>query len=118
MRNLFTAYRVLAFIVGLLLLALALGMILKYGHLVLDSETWAEGNQLQSFGDQLTSVVALIHGWVYVVYVVVTFILSRRAGWSIGFLAVLLLAGLIPVMIFFVEHRVVQRLRADHPELA
>lgn len=109
-RNLFTAYRILAFIVGLLLVALTIGMIMKYGL--------TEGTETQIFGADLTSIVALIHGWIYVVYVVVAFILSRRAGWSLNFLVVLLLAGLIPVTIFFVEHRVVQRLRAEHPELA
>ncbi len=110
MRNLFIAYRVLAFIVGILLVALTIGMILKYGL--------TEGTQTQIFGDELTAIVALIHGWIYVIYVIVAFVLSRRAGWSLNFLVVLLLAGLIPVMIFFVEHRVVQRLKTDHAELA
>ena len=109
MRKLFTTYRVLAMIVGVLLLALAVGMVLKY--------LTTEGTDVQAFGDQLTGVVALIHGWVYIVYVVVAFLLSRRAGWSLEFLVVLLLAGLVPVMIFFVEHRVVSRLRTEHVEL-
>ena len=61
--------------------------------------------------------LALIHGWVYIVYVVVAFLLSRRAGWSIGFLVVMLLAGLVPLLIFWVEHRVATRLRTEHPEL-
>jgi integral membrane protein len=108
-RKLFTTYRVLAMIVGVLLLALAVGMVLKY--------LTTQGTDVQAFGDQLTGVVALIHGWVYIVYVVVAFLLSRRAGWSLEFLVVLLLAGLVPVMIFFVEHRVVSRLRAEHAEL-
>jgi integral membrane protein len=108
-RKLFTTYRVLAMIVGVLLLALAVGMVLKY--------LTPEGTDVQAFGDQLTGVVALIHGWVYIVYVVVAFLLSRRAGWSLEFLVVLLLAGLVPVMIFFVEHRVVSRLRTEHAEL-
>jgi integral membrane protein len=108
-RKLFTAYRVLALVVGLLLIALAVGMLLKY--------LTTEGTGIQEFGDQLTAVVALIHGWVYIVYVVVAFLLSRRAGWSLEFLLVLLVAGLVPVMIFFVEHRVVSRLRTEHPEL-
>ncbi|MBA3782441.1 MAG: DUF3817 domain-containing protein [Nocardioides sp.] len=109
MRKLFTTYRVLALVVGLLLVALAAGMVLKYGL--------AEGGELQSFGDSLTGVVALIHGWVYILYVVVAFLLSRRAGWSLQFLLVMLLAGLIPLLIFWVEHRVTTRLRAEHPEL-
>jgi integral membrane protein len=108
-RNLFTAYRVLAFVVGVLLAALAVGMVLKY--------LLTEGTELQVFGDELTAVVALIHGWVYIVYVVVAFLLSRRAGWSLQFLLLMLLAGLIPFLIFWVEHRVVARMRAEHVEL-
>jgi integral membrane protein len=108
-RPLVTAYRALALVVGVLLVALAVGMVLKY--------LTADGTPIQLFGDQLTAVVALIHGWIYIVYVVVAFFLARRAGWSLGFLAVLLLAGLVPVMIFFVEQRVISRLRAEHPEL-
>ncbi len=109
MRKLFTSYRVLALVVGVLLVALAVGMVLKYAL--------TEGGDLQTFGDELTGVVALIHGWIYIVYVVVAFFLSRRAGWSLGYLAVMLLAGLIPVMIFWVEKSVAARLRAEHPEL-
>jgi integral membrane protein len=108
-RNLFTAYRVLAFVVGVLLAALAVGMVLKY--------LLTEGTELQVFGDELTAVVALIHGWVYIVYVVVAFLLSRRAGWSLQFLLLMLLAGLVPFLIFWVEHRVVVRMRAEHAEL-
>lgn len=110
MRNLFTTYRVLAFVVGVLLLALSVGMVLKY--------LLTEGTDLQMLGDSLTAVVALMHGWIYIVYVVVAFLLSRRAEWSLQFLVVMLLAGLIPVLIFWVEHRVATRLRAEHPELA
>ena len=69
MRNLFIAYRVLAFIVGILLVALTIGMILKYGL--------TEGTQTQIFGDELTAIVALFHGWFYVIYVIVAFVLSR-----------------------------------------
>ena len=110
MRNLFITYRALAFVVGVLLLALAVGMVLKY--------VLADGSDLQTFGDSLTGVVALIHGWVYIVYVVVAFLLSRRAGWSLQYLLLMLLAGLVPVLIFWVEHSVVTRLRAEHAELA
>jgi integral membrane protein len=108
--KLVTWYRILAFVVGVLLVALAIGMVMKYGL--------TEGTEAQVLGEEITSVVALVHGWIYIVYVVVAFVLSRRAGWSLGFLAVLLLAGLIPVMIFFVEHRVMQRLRAEHAVVA
>ena len=50
-------------------------------------------------------------------YVVVAFLLSQRAGWSLQFLLLMLLAGLVPFLIFWVEHRVVVRMRAEHAEL-
>jgi integral membrane protein len=109
-RNLFNSYRVLAIVVGLLLVALTIGMVLKYGL--------TEGTELQTFGDSMTGVVALMHGWIYIVYVVVAFLLSRRAGWSLGFLALMLVAGLVPFLIFWVEHKVVADLRSEHPALA
>lgn len=108
MSKLVTSYRVLALVVGVLLIAGSISSILKY--------LLTEGSDLQQLGDQLTWIW-LVHGWIYMVYVVVAFLLSRRAGWSLQFLAVLLLAGLVPVMIFFVEHRVVGRLKVEHPEV-
>jgi integral membrane protein len=107
--KLFPVYKVLALIVGVLLLALTVGMGLKYGL--------TEGTVWQVRGDDLTSMVALAHGWIYIVYVIVAFMLSQRAGWKLSFLVLLLLAGLVPVLIFFVERKVEARLRAEAPEL-
>ena len=76
-----------------------------------------EGSSLQEFGES-ASIVWLVHGWVFIVYVVVSFLLSRRAGWSLGFTVTVLAAGLIPLLIFWVERQVVRRLRSEHPELA
>lgn len=110
MYSLVSWYRLLALVVGVLLVALAVGMVLKYGL--------TDGTEAQLLGEQVTSVVALVHGWVYIVYVVVAFVLSRRAGWSLGFLLVVLVAGLVPVMIFFVEQRVMRRLRMEHADVS
>ena len=108
MRTLFLTYRVLALIVGVLLLVGTVSSIFKY--------LLTEGSQLQQLGADLTPIW-LIHGWIYMVYVVVAFLLSRRAGWSLQYLVLMLLAGLVPVLIFWVEHNVAQKLRAEHPEL-
>lgn len=105
---LFRTYRALAYVVGVLLVVGSLASLAKY--------LLAEGSTLQQLGADFTWVW-LVHGWIYMVYVVVTFLLTRKAGWSIGQLVVLLAAGLIPVTIFFVEHRATRRLRAEHPEL-
>ncbi len=109
MSRLFTSYRVLAFVVGVLLAFCSLvALPLKY--------LATEGSDLQQFGES-ASVLWVLHGWVFMIYVVVTFLLSRRAGWNIPFTLLNLAAGLIPLIIFWVERRVVERMRAEHPEL-
>jgi integral membrane protein len=108
--RLFTSYRVLAFVVGVLLAFCALvALPLKY--------LATEGGDLQRFGES-ASIMWVAHGWVFMIYVVVTFLLSRRAGWSAPFTVLTLAAGLIPLIIFWVERRVVAKVRAEHPELA
>ncbi len=110
MSRLFLAYRVLAMIVGVLLAFCALvALPLKY--------LAPEGSDLQQFGES-ASIMWVVHGWVFMLYVVVTFLLARRARWSVPFTALVLAAGLIPLIIFWVERRVVEKVRAEHPELA
>jgi len=109
MKNLVTAYRVLAFVVGILL-AFGSLVVLPLEYLL------TEGGTLQQFGED-ASIVWLVHGWVFLVYVVVTFFLSRKAGWSIAFTILALVAGLVPLLIFWVEHRVMQKLKAENPDL-
>ena len=107
--KLFGVYRILALIVGVLLAFCSLvALPLKY--------LAADGSGLQHFGEQ-ASILWVAHGWVYMIYVVVAFLLARRAGWSMGYLLVLLVAGLVPLMIFFVERNVEQKVRAESPEL-
>jgi integral membrane protein len=109
-KNLFNAYRALALIVGVLLAFCALvAMPLKY--------LAAEGGDLQRFGES-ASIMWVAHGWAFMIYVVVAFLLARKAGWSIAFTVLMLVAGLVPLLIFFVEHRVASRFRAEHPEVA
>jgi integral membrane protein len=108
--RLVSAYRVLAIVVGILLAFCALvAMPLKY--------LATDGGTLQRFGED-ASIMWVAHGWIFMIYVVVAFLLSRKAGWSLGFTIVALVAGLIPLLIFWVEHRVVQKLKAENPDLA
>ena len=110
MRNLFSAYRVLAIIVGILLTVLVfVAMPLKYLP--------DDGTSLQTFGAHLTAIVGVTHGWFYIAYVAVAFFLSRRARWDLGFTVLTLLAGLVPILIFWVEHLVTRRVRSENPEL-
>lgn len=109
MATLFTAYRVLAILVGVLLAFCALvAMPLKY--------LASSGSSLQHFGAE-ASVMWVAHGWVFIVYVVVSFLLWRQTRWSVPFALLVLVAGLIPLVIFWVERAVTRRIRLEHPEL-
>jgi integral membrane protein len=95
-------YRVIAYVVGVLLLVLvAVAMPLKY------------------FADrpQMVAVVGPIHGFTYMVYLVIAFDLSVRAKWTFTRTLLILLAGTIPVMSFVAERKVTSwtRQRVDEP---
>jgi len=107
--SLFNVYRVLALVVGVLLAFCSLvALPLKYLP--------ADGTDLQEFGEA-ASVMWLAHGWIFMVYVVIAFLLSRRASWTPAFTLLTLVAGLVPLLIFWVEHRVNLKVRAENPEL-
>jgi integral membrane protein len=110
-RNL-TAYRVMAAIVGVLLVVLCLvGVPLAnfdgspmWG--VFDSTpTWfATGSDAQHVGE--------------LIFLFSAFLLSRRAGWDLPFTLVTLVCGTVPLLSFWAERRATRRVRAEHPELA
>lgn len=95
MDRLFRSYRVLAYIVGVLL---AFGSFVAVPLRYLTTE----GSDLQQLGETF-SLVWVVHGWIYIAYVVVAFLLARRERWSVTFTLVMLAAGLIPLLIFWVE---------------
>ena len=86
-----TRFRVMAYIVGVLLLVLVcVAMPLKY------------------FADQdtMVAVVGPIHGFLYMVYLVTAFDLAVRARWPFTRTVLVLLAGTVPVMSFVAERKV------------
>ncbi|HZN17292.1 MAG TPA: DUF3817 domain-containing protein [Micromonosporaceae bacterium] len=90
-------FQVIAYVVGVLLLVLALvAMPLKY------------------LADQpaLVEMVGPVHGFLYMAYLVLAFDLSRRAGWSLGRTALLLLAGTVPFASFAAERWATRLVRA------
>jgi integral membrane protein len=101
-KKLFNVYRVLAYLVGTLLLLGTLDLVAKY--------LFTDGSAIQRAGDRF-DLIWIGHGWVYMVYVVVAFMLSRHAGWTLRFLGVLLIAGLVPGLIFWIERLVDERVR-------
>ncbi|NBE50709.1 DUF3817 domain-containing protein [Streptomyces boluensis] len=92
-RSVLTRYRALAYITGVLLVLLTLGMIGKYA-LGLDGAA------------DFTKVVSIAHGWLYVVYLVFAFDLGSKAKWPVGKQLWVLIAGTIPTAAFFVERKI------------
>ncbi|MCF3134625.1 MULTISPECIES: DUF3817 domain-containing protein [Streptomyces] len=98
-KSVLTRYRVMAYVTGVLLVLLCLSMIAKYG---LDVDGAAD----------FTRVVAIAHGWLYVLYLVFAFDLGSKAKWPVGKQLWVLLAGTIPTAAFFVERRISHELDA------
>ena len=116
MSKLFTTYRVLAFAVGILLLVGTVSVFMTGSIESWTFYTVSKGSASYKIGHPL-ELVWVLHGWVFIIYVIVAFILTQRAKWSVPRFLVMMISGLIPVTIFFVEHFVAKRLRAQFPEL-
>ena len=89
-------YRVLAWVTGLWLLLLTGEMIAKYG-----------------FDVHTPSWIAVVHGWVYFVYLLVTADLAVKVRWPIMRTVGTLIAGTIPLLSFFVEHVNANKVKQD-----
>jgi integral membrane protein len=98
-KSVLTRYRVMAYVTGVLLVLLTIGVIAKY-LLKMDG------------ADDFTRIVGIAHGWLYVVYLVFAFDLGSKAKWPVGKQLWVLLAGTIPTAAFFVERKVSHELEA------
>ena len=95
-------YRVMAFIVGTGLATLVfVGVPLQYGAGI----------------PQIDQIVGPIHGFLYIVYLLVAVDLARRARFTLLQMAAMIGAGFVPLLAFIIEHQVTKRIRATFPEL-
>lgn len=92
-----TRYRVMAFVTGGMLLLLCVEMVLKYvvnhGQPVMG--TW----------------IAIIHGWIYVIYLITVVDLWSSLRWGFGRLFALILSGVVPLLSFWAERRTTHDVR-------
>jgi integral membrane protein len=95
-RKALTGYRILAWVTGLWLIALCYEMVLKYG-----------------FNDDSLGWIAVVHGWVYFIYLLFTANLAVKVRWPIAKTVGVLLAGTIPLVGIVVEHFQTQRIKAQ-----
>jgi integral membrane protein len=54
---------------------------------------------------RLSQSISPVHGFFYLVYLGMTADLSRRVGWSLRRTVLVMLAGTVPFLSFFVERR-------------
>ena len=96
-------YRVMAFIVGTALICLFIVVI------------------FQAFGTKVKlaeEIVAPVHGYLYLLYLVAAADLARRAHWRLGRILLVVAAGFVPTLAFIIEHRVYQQMQAEWAEEA
>ena len=92
-------YRVAAWVTGVMLLVLCVEMVLKY---VLQLPGFnVEGDPR----NDAARIIAMVHGWVYVVYLVMAFDLWSKLRWRLGRFVAMAAAGVVPVMSFVLERR-------------
>ena len=81
-------YRVMAYITGVLIIVVCfVGIPL----------------QIVAHNTIISNEVATVHGFLYIVYVVFAYILAQKLKMRLGPTILLLLAGTVPIMTFFVE---------------
>ena len=111
-----TRYRVMAFVVGILLVVLVLiGLPLHYGYLLFP-DALPEGGQAWQVGADISQYLGVAHGWLYMIFVIMAFLLSRKAAWDLRFTLVTLVCGTVPILSFWAERRATARVRAEFPE--
>jgi integral membrane protein len=93
-------YRAIAYIVGVaLILLVVVGVPLKY------------------LADQplIVATVGPLHGFLYMVYLVASFDVGRRANWPLPRMGLVMLAGTIPFLSFYAERKVTRWVRDAQP---
>jgi integral membrane protein len=88
-------FRVMAYIVGVGLLTLCFAMVMNYAF---DEPRYS-------------AIVGPVHGFLYIVYLVVIVDLALKARWSLKGTILVMLSGVVPVGSFFAERAVTHRVQ-------
>lgn len=96
----------MAYVVGTLLIVLVcVGVPLKY---LADS-----GSDGQHFGEWIASNLGVLHGFLYMIFLVAAVDLARRARFPLGFAALILVLGTVPFLSFVAERMATARVRSE-----
>ena len=111
-RSALTFYRVCSVITGTFLLLLCAEMLLKYTPIGVEIELGGPQGFLALVPDgtvtavNLSTIILIVHGWFYVVYLFSCFQLWSRMRWNFTRFIVLALGGVIPLLSYFLEGRI------------
>ncbi|MDF9717077.1 DUF3817 domain-containing protein [Nocardioides sp. ChNu-153] len=122
MRGTLLRYRVMATIVGVLLVVLILvGVPLanfdgtEMWGFVPSTPAWVTpGSGAQEIGEAITHQLGVAHGWLYMIFLVTAFLLARKALWEPGFTVLVLLCGTVPLLSFWAEHKATARVKKEY----
>jgi len=116
-RSALKLYKVTSIVTGSFLLLLCLMMAFRYGPLLfaqagVDIELAGPAGFLALTpkdlitGINLSTVILIVHGWFYVIYLYSDFRLWSLARWPFTRFLFVALGGVIPFTSFFIEHRI------------
>ncbi|RFA10034.1 hypothetical protein B7R54_13080 [Subtercola boreus] len=117
-RSALTFYRVCSVITGTFLLLLCAEMLLKYTPIGVEIELGGPQGFLALVPDgsvtavNLSTIILIVHGWFYVVYLFSCFRVWSRMRWGFTRFIVLALGGVIPLLSFFLEGRIAREITA------
>lgn len=116
-------YRVAAYVTGVMLLLLVTEMLVKYipWNGTTGFELYAGGNaDGVSFlpagagsGTNISLLILIAHGWLYVVYLISAFRLWSLLRWPFTVFLTIALGGVVPLLSFFTEAKIRRRALAD-----
>ncbi|MGD7001946.1 DUF3817 domain-containing protein [Corynebacterium halotolerans] len=90
-RTALTLFSISAWVTGVFLILLVIRMIMEY-LLNMELPGW-------------TTLVAIFHGWAYLIFVICTFNLGLKARWQPVTWLVTVISGVVPFLSFWVENR-------------
>ena len=134
-------YRVMAYVAGSFLLLLVAEMVLKYSPTHVEIFAGGDGGLLwlapvivepqcnwyslfipnglgceihtTGTGINISLMILIVHGWIYVVYLFASFRLWQMLRWPVKRLILMALGGVVPFLSFFVEGRMEKAAFAD-----
>lgn len=124
-RTALTFYKIMAWATGTMLLLLTAELVVRYGfgNVLMAGGTNAVTGASNGFGFvainsvtggvNLSTTVLIVHGWMYVVYLIADFRLWSMMRWRFPKFILIALGGVIPFLSFIVEGRVHKQALAE-----